>query len=79
MTNTPAMMRGIVHGKMIEMEGDLNLPEGQQVTVFVQPVHSPEEAIRQSAGGWADDPEGVDRFVEEMRRFRNLERPESIQ
>jgi hypothetical protein len=64
---------------MIEVEGDLNLPEGQQVAITVQPLLSPEEAIRRSAGGWSDDPEGVDRFVEEMRRLRSLERPEEAQ
>ncbi len=70
MTNSPSAMRGVVHGKTIEVEGDLNLPEGQQVAIIVQPLLSPEQAIRQSAGGWSDDPEGVDRFVEEMRRLR---------
>ncbi len=47
---SPNAMRGVVHGKTIEVESDLNLPEGQQVTVIVQPVLSPEEAIRQSFG-----------------------------
>lgn len=79
MTNSSSTMRGVVHGKMIEVEGDLNLPEGQQVAITVQPLLSPEEAIRRSAGGWSDDPEGVDRFVEEMRRLRSLERPEEAQ
>jgi len=41
---------------------------------IVEPVLSPEEAIRKFAGGWADDPKGMDRFVEEMRRLRSLER-----
>ena len=79
MTNSSTTMRGVVHGKTIEVEGDLNLPEGQQVAITVQPLPSPEEAIRRSAGGWSDDPEGVDRFVEEMRRLRSLERPEEAQ
>lgn len=76
MTNSPSTMRGVVHGKTIEVEGDLNLPEGQEVAIIVQPLLSPEEAIRWSAGGWSDDPEGVDRFVEEMRRLRSVQRPE---
>ncbi len=76
MANSPNTMRGVVHGKMIEVEGELNLPDGQQVAIIVQPLLSPEEAIRRSAGGWSDDPEGVDRFVEEMRRLRSLDRPE---
>lgn len=79
MTNSPNMMRGVVHGKMIELEGDLNLPEGQQVTVIVQPVLSPEEAIRQSFGGWAEDAEELDKFLEGLRRDRQQERPEPAQ
>ena len=79
MPTSPLTMRGVVHGKTIEVEGNLNLPEGQEVAIIVQPLLSPEEAIRRSAGGWSDDPEGVDRFVEEMRRLRSLERPETTQ
>ena len=77
MSNNPSTLRGVIHGNAIVVEGNLNLPEGQQVAVTVQPLLSPEEAIRRSAGGWSDDPEGVDRFVEEMRRLRSLERPEA--
>ena len=75
MTDNPTAIRGVVRGKTIELEGDLNMPDGQQVTVIVEPVLSPEEAIRQSAGGWSDDPEGLDRFLAEMRRLRDLDRP----
>jgi hypothetical protein len=69
-------MYGIVHGKTIEVEGDHNLPEGQQVAITVQPLLSPEEAIRRLAGGWSDGLEGVDRFVKETCRLRGLEHPE---
>ena len=72
-------MRGVVHGRTIEVEGDLNLPEGQQVTVVVRPVLAAEEArraIMESAGGWSDDPEGVDRFVEEVYRLREMDNRE---
>ena len=71
-------MLGTVHGQTIELQGDLNLPEGQCVAVVVSPVLSPEEAIRQSAGGWSDDPEGVDRFIAEMRRLRDFELSEHL-
>ena len=40
-----------------------------------QYIHVP-AGLRQSFGGWSDDPEGVDRFVEEMYQLRSLERPE---
>jgi hypothetical protein len=68
-------MRGVVHGKTIEVEGDFNLPEGQQVTVVVQPMLSPEEAIRQSFGGWAEDAEELDEFLAGLRQDRQQERP----
>lgn len=79
MNNNLNAMRGIVHGKMIEVEGDLNLPEGQPVTVIVQPLLSPEEAIRQSFGGWADDADELDRFLEDVRRGRMQDRLEPPQ
>ena len=69
-------MRGIVHGKVIELENDLGLPEGQQVAVTVQPMLSREEAIRRSFGGWAEDAEELDEFLQELRRDRQQERPE---
>ena len=76
MSNSLNTMRGIVHGKMIEVDGDLNLPEGQQVTIIVQPLLGPEEAIRQSFGGWADDAKELDKFLEDVQRGRQQERPE---
>lgn len=79
MSNNLNAMRGIIHGKTIEVEGDLNLPEGQQVTVIVQPVLSPEEAIRQSFGGWAEDAEELDKFLEDVQRGRQQERAEPAQ
>ncbi len=59
------------------MEGDLNPPEGQQVAVIVQPVLTPEEAIRQSFGAWAEDAAELDEFLEGLRRDRQQERPEN--
>jgi len=133
-------MRGVVHGKTIEVEGDLNLPEGQQVTVIVQPEEPPPkwlerltvdpsiapgkllikgsrllaedlarlvdegcsdedlrrlhpqltaedvDAVRQYAkvpeglrlafGGWAEDAEELDKYLEWNRQRGELSRPE---
>jgi len=76
MTNSSTTMRGVVRGRTIEVEGDLNLPEGQQVTVIIQPMLPAEEAIRQSFGGWAEDGTQLDEFLEGLRRDRQQERPE---
>ena len=78
MANNPSTMRGVVHGKMIEVEGDLNLPEGQQVTVIVQPVPTPEEAIRQSFGDGPKTPRSW-MSLDGLRRDRQQERPEPAQ
>ena len=82
MSETKPMMRGVVHGKTIELEEEPGLPDGQPVTVTVQPVSQQErlasgEGIRQSAGAWADAGDEVDAWLEEMRRSRQLERPET--
>lgn len=77
-------MKGIVHGKVIELEEEPGLPDGQEVSVTVEPVScatsptSPEalESLRQAAGGWADDPEGLEEFLKWNRQQRKGSRPE---
>jgi hypothetical protein len=80
MTNA-TVLRGVIHGNTIELDRDSGLPEGQAVTVTVQPVSpeerlAPGEGIRLSAGAWADGGEELDAWLEEMRRSRQLDRPE---
>lgn len=75
------MLKGIVHGKTIELECESGLPDGQQVKVIVQPTTvaselPPGEGIRQSVGGWADDPKGLDRYLEWNRQQRKIGRSE---
>jgi hypothetical protein len=77
-------LKGVIHGKMIELEQEPELPDGQAVNVTVEPVSpatsptSPQalEALRQAAGAWSDDPEGLDRYLEWNRQQRKLGRPE---
>jgi hypothetical protein len=70
--------RGVVRGKFIELEEDLGLEDGDPVEVEVQLNLPPGEGIRRSAGGWSDDPEGLDRWLEETYRLRKLDRPEML-
>jgi hypothetical protein len=82
MTGNASVLRGIVHGKTIELEREPGLPDGQTVSVVVQPLEAhesplpPGEGIRRSAGGWDDDPEGLDAYLEWNRRSRKRGRPE---
>lgn len=73
-------LRGVIHGKTIELESDAGLPDGQHVMVTVHPVNealprlAPGEGIRRSAGGWADDPAGLDEFLEWNRSSGTIAR-----
>ncbi len=137
-------MRGVVHGKRIELTNEPGLPEGQVVEVTIETTPAPaapppwwlehlvidsdiapgqwvikgtdllaeklvEEleaglseqqlrrahpeltardaaavseyakvarGVRRSAGGWADDPEGLDKYLEWNRQQRKIGRPE---
>jgi hypothetical protein len=74
--------RGIVHGRTIKLDQDTGLPDGQEVVVTVQTLTkagsrlSPGEGIRRSAGGWSDDSEGLDEFLNWNREHRKQSRPE---
>jgi hypothetical protein len=74
-------LRGIVHGKTIELLSELGLPEGQEVTVIVQPNSPLTEADRNAAmlrafGAWADDAEELDKYLELARQHRKIGRRE---
>ena len=79
MSSTPTVLKGTVHGKTIELEAESGLPEGQQVTVTLEPApqqqtvgEKPLEALRRAAGSWSDDPQGLDRFLEWNRQQRKI-------
>ena len=80
MDSTPTMLRGTVHGKTIELETEPGLPDGQRVTVIVEPVPQHEilaesrlEVLKRAAGSWSDDPEGLSRFLEWNRQQRKID------
>jgi uncharacterized protein (DUF433 family) len=58
-TSQATVFKGIVHGKTIELEQELDLPDGEAVTVMVrrtQPTPPPEEGLGElpRAELWAD-------------------------
>ena len=71
-----AILRGVIHGKTIELEEQPALPDGQPVKVVVQPELPPGEGIRRSAGAWADASEELDEWLEGIQRSRQQDRPE---
>lgn len=77
-------MKGIVHGKTIELEVEPGLPDGQEVSVTVEPLSAAKsptsaaalESLHRAAGAWADDTEELDRYLEWNRQQRKGSRPE---
>lgn len=74
--------RGVVHGKTIELDEETGLSDGQEVNVLVQPVEPgeqrlpPGEGLRRAFGGWAEDAEELDAYLEWNRQQRKMSRPE---
>jgi hypothetical protein len=65
-------INGKIHGKTIELDEDLGVPDGQEVQVqvtIVPPARKWGEGILRSAGGWVDYPE-MDAIMEKIQRGR---------
>ena len=79
MSTSQTLLKGVIHGKTIELEAAPGLPDGQQVTVTIEPSGPgsqlpPGEGIRRSAGAFADDPEGLDEYLDWNRQQRRASR-----
>jgi hypothetical protein len=74
MTSSSQPVRGVIHGRTIELEFAPGLPDGQEVAVSLQPLDAATKAILETAGAWADDAGELDGFLNEMRRSRDVGR-----
>lgn len=77
MATTTNYFKGVIHGKVIELRESPGLPEGQEVTVLVQPLVLPgTEGILRSAGACNDEAEDLDAYLqwnrEQRKRTRTL-------
>ncbi len=79
MAGPKAILKGVIHGRTVELERESGLPDGQNVAVTLQPLEEPRwppgEGIRRAAGAWADDSEGLNEYLEQLRRDRDQDRP----
>ena len=80
MVSSAGTFKGVVRGNIIELERAVNLPDGQEVTVIVQPSNGNTlpagEGIRRSFGGWAEDADELDAYLEWNRQQRKQTRRE---
>ena len=72
MTGDAAILKGVIHGKTIELERAPGLPDGQAVSVVVRaaPQQQPGDGLRSAFGAWADDAEALEAFLLQVRRDR---------
>jgi hypothetical protein len=66
-------IKGTIRGKTIELEHAPGLPDGQAVSVTLSPTVPAGDGLRRAFGAWADA-EGLDEFLDEVRRDRKQER-----
>lgn len=75
-------IKGVIHGRTIELDTEPGLPEGQAVSVILEPVapknsQAALEALKRAAGAWEnDDPEGLEQYLEWNRQQRKVKRGE---
>lgn len=70
-------IHGTVHGKLIELDQETGLPEGQAVAVVVVPISSDHvfgEGLRSSFGSWAEEGEELDDYLKWNRKQRKQTR-----
>ena len=71
------IMNGVVHGRTIELEAEVGVPDGQKVEVAIHLHSTPKEqwgeGLRRCAGALADIP-GLDEDMEQILRERKTAR-----
>lgn len=73
MSTGPVILKGVVHGKTIELEQDSGLPDGQVVAVSLRPAGEIPQGLIDSFGGWSDDPEGLDEYIRQVYKDRETD------
>lgn len=70
MVDETIIVKGIIHGRTIELDHEPGLPEGQLVSVVLRPALPPGEGLRRSFGAWASDASELNEFIEDIYRDR---------
>ena len=79
------LIHGVVHGRTIELDREVGVPEGQEVEVAIRTIGTPDvpeswgEGLRRCAGALAGIPrldEDMDEILRERRTAKFREVPE---
>ena len=77
--NAPEKLKGIVHGKSIELEHAIAIPDGSEIEVTIRQPTSIEstrdERLRSLFGSCEGDAADFDQYLEQNRQHRLLDRP----
>jgi len=74
MTSGTNVFKGIVHGKVIELEQEAGLPDGQPVSVTLWPSLARGDGLRRAFGSWAAEARELDQFLDQLRLDRKHHR-----
>ena len=73
----PKVLRGVVHGKVIKLDDDTGIADGESVEITVRRVAAPDrkpgDGLLRTEGALAEDPEW-DAIMEEIQQTRKQER-----
>jgi hypothetical protein len=67
-------LTGRVHGRTIELDANTELPDGQPVSIIIQPLRKPGDGIKRSAGSWQDAGPEIDEWLKAMQEGRQRDR-----
>lgn len=74
MAGNMVVLKGIVRGRMIELEHESGLRDGQAVNVVLRRALPAGEGLRKSFGSWGEGGEQLHRFVDGIYADRADER-----
>ena len=75
MSTSTNMLKGVIHGRTIDLAEEPGLPDGQEVTVIIQAnVPKAMEGVFRSAGACADEADDLDAYLAWNRQQRKISR-----
>ena len=80
MINNLETLKGVVHGKTIELEHSLNMPDGAEIEIVVKTqvlnAEQHKAQLRELFGSCAEDAADLDQYLQRNREHRRFNRSE---